>query len=494
MNRTLFIIMYLGLGSLFCQAEDISLLYRQYLSQQGKAQVETGNKLLADAYQQGLIDSVGTFASLTDEMQAWVHYSSASWAWDQGELDQVAEPAKKALDFAIAWENLSLEGDCYHLLGAEAQMRGNVYRAIEYFEKCYEADKQLNDPDRMSSSLNNLAGNYLSTDQAEQAETYILKAIELERTMNRPEKLAIRLGMASDIYLKLGKPQASLPYITEAYELDSLGNRTMKMAIRLSQRASVYEALKRNDDARRCLLQALAIFAGTTNVRSTAICYNQLGNLALAEGKNYQAEEYFTHAVELSRSCQDRLAESKACKGLSVVLRDKHPARALDYLMRYSELTDTIFSERMAQKLSQIKAKYDNAEEKHQAELMKQRIQHQRTLLVLAAVFLTVIVLGGIGLYVYNKRKPKELPSVPAAPAPVPEKPVVREDILQDIHLTKREKEIANLCCEGLQDKEIAARLNISERTVGTHKLNIFKKCGVSNTVELVRLYLKKED
>ena len=302
MNRTLLTWMFLGLVNLCCQAEGISLLYRQYLTQQGKAQVETGNMLLADAYQQGLIDSIGPFLTLTDEMEAWVHYSSASWAWEQGDLDHIAEPAKKALDYAIALENPSLQGDCYHLLGAEAQMKGNVYQAIEYFEKCYEADKQLNDPDRMSSSLNNLAGNYLSTDQADEAETYILKAIELERTMNRPEKLAIRLGMASDIYLKQGKPQAALPYITEAYELDSIGNRPMKMAVRLSQRASVYEALKRNDDARRCLLQALTIFAGTTNVRSTAICYNQLGNLSLAEGKNYQAEEYFTHAVELSRS------------------------------------------------------------------------------------------------------------------------------------------------------------------------------------------------
>jgi tetratricopeptide (TPR) repeat protein len=352
MNRILLTWLFLGLVNLCCQAEGISLLYRQYLTQQGKAQVETGNMLLADAYQQGLIDSIGPFLTLTDEMEAWVHYSSASWAWEQGDLDHIAEPAKKALDYAIALENPSLQGDCYHLLGAEAQMKGNVYQAIEYFEKCYEADKQLNDPDRMSSSLNNLAGNYLSTDQADEAETYILKAIELERTMNRPEKLAIRLGMASDIYLKQGKPQAALPYITEAYELDSIGNRPMKMAVRLSQRASVYEALKRNDDARRCLLQALAIFAGTTNVRSTAICYNQLGNLALAEGKNYQAEEYFTHAVELSRSCQDRLAESKACKGLAVVLKDKQPALALDYLMRYTELTDTIFSEKMAQKLS----------------------------------------------------------------------------------------------------------------------------------------------
>ena len=491
MNRTLLILAFLGFVNLFCQAEDINLLYRQYLTQQGKEQIETGNRLLDDAYQQGLIDSIGPFLSLTDEMEAWVHYSSASWAWEQGDLNSIAEPAKKALDFAIALENPSLQGDCYHLLGAEAQMKGNVYQAIEYFEKCYEADKQLNDPDRMSSSLNNLAGNYLSTDQADQAETYILKAIELERTMNRPEKLAIRLGMASDIYLKQGKPLASLPYITEAYELDSIGNRPMKMAVRLSQRASVYEALKRNDDARRCLLQALTIFAGTTNVRSTAICYNQLGNLSLAEGKNYQAEEYFTHAVELSRSCQDRLAESKACKGLATVLKDKQPVLALDYLMRYSELTDTIFSEKMAQKLSQFKAKYDNAEEKHQAELMRQSIKHQRTLLVLAAIFLVCIVLGVIWLYVYSKRKQKDIPVVPV---PAPEKSIVLDDTQEGIHLTKREKEIAALCCEGLQDKEIAARLNISERTVGTHKVNIFKKCGVNNTVELVRLYLKKEE
>lgn len=491
MKRIFLLIWYLGMTGLFCQAEDISLLYRQYLTQQGKARIETGNKLLGDAYQQGLIDSIGPFLSLTDEMEAWVHYSSASWAWEQGDLNHIAEPAKKALDFAIAMENPSLQGDCYHLLGAEAQMKGNVYQAIEYFEKCYEADKQLNDPDRMSSSLNNLAGNYLSTDQADEAETYILKAIELERTMNRPEKLAIRLGMASDIYLKQGKPQAALPYITEAYELDSIGNRPMKMAVRLSQRASVYEALKRNDDARRCLLQALTIFAGTTNVRSTAICYNQLGNLSLAEGKNYQAEEYFTHAVELSRSCQDRLAESKACKGLAVVLKDKQPALALDYLMRYSELTDTIFSEKMAQKLSQFKAKYDNAEEKYQAELMRQSIKYQRTLLVLAAIFLVCIILGVIGLYVYSKRKQKDIPVVPV---PAPEKSIVLDDTQEGIHLTKREKEIASLCCEGLQDKEIAARLNISERTVGTHKVNIFKKCGVNNTVELVRLYLKKEE
>ena len=53
--------------------------------------------------------------------------------------------------------------------------------------------------------------------------------------------------------------------------------------------------------------------------------------------------------------------------------------------------------------------------------------------------------------------------------------------------LTKREMEVAELCAQGLISKEIASKLKISQRTVETHKNNIFKKLGINNTVELVR-------
>lgn len=54
--------------------------------------------------------------------------------------------------------------------------------------------------------------------------------------------------------------------------------------------------------------------------------------------------------------------------------------------------------------------------------------------------------------------------------------------------LTSRETVIARLCSEGLQSKEIASRLNISKRTVETHKNNIFRKLGINSTAELIRL------
>lgn len=56
---------------------------------------------------------------------------------------------------------------------------------------------------------------------------------------------------------------------------------------------------------------------------------------------------------------------------------------------------------------------------------------------------------------------------------------------------TEREKEIIQLCRDGLLGKEIAARLHISPRTVDNHKNNIFKKLGINSTLEMVQYALK---
>ena len=53
-------------------------------------------------------------------------------------------------------------------------------------------------------------------------------------------------------------------------------------------------------------------------------------------------------------------------------------------------------------------------------------------------------------------------------------------------NLTNSEIEIVRLVASGLTTKEIASRKNISFHTVNTHRKNIFRKLGVSNTSELI--------
>jgi len=66
-------------------------------------------------------------------------------------------------------------------------------------------------------------------------------------------------------------------------------------------------------------------------------------------------------------------------------------------------------------------------------------------------------------------------------------------EIKAQIRLSNREIEVVQLGVKGLINKEIADRLNLSDRTVQTHWRNIFAKIGVSSRIEAIMYCLKNE-
>lgn len=58
-------------------------------------------------------------------------------------------------------------------------------------------------------------------------------------------------------------------------------------------------------------------------------------------------------------------------------------------------------------------------------------------------------------------------------------------------HLTPREIEIIRLIANGLVNKQIASKLNISKRTVDKHRTNILSKLNVNNSAELIAFAVK---
>jgi len=53
-------------------------------------------------------------------------------------------------------------------------------------------------------------------------------------------------------------------------------------------------------------------------------------------------------------------------------------------------------------------------------------------------------------------------------------------------HLTARELEVLQLICDGLSNREIAAKLDLSVNTVSVHRTNIMTTLGVHKAAELV--------
>ena len=59
-------------------------------------------------------------------------------------------------------------------------------------------------------------------------------------------------------------------------------------------------------------------------------------------------------------------------------------------------------------------------------------------------------------------------------------------DILS--HLTQKEKEIAKMVADGMQNKEIAKALFVSEETIKSHMKKIFKKLEIDRRSKLIEL------
>ena len=84
----------------------------------------------------------------------------------------------------------------------------------------------------------------------------------------------------------------------------------------------------------------------------------------------------------------------------------------------------------------------------------------------------------------------RALPALRSVEAAAPETPVAHAP--PSIPLTPRELDVARLVATGLSNDEIAGKLFISTRTVGTHLTNIYKRLEIHTRAELTRLVVER--
>ena len=69
---------------------------------------------------------------------------------------------------------------------------------------------------------------------------------------------------------------------------------------------------------------------------------------------------------------------------------------------------------------------------------------------------------------------------------------IKKTEVEDQYHLTKKEKQILSMVIDGKQNKQISETLDISIRTIETHRFNIMKKLGVNNAVDMVNKTIKE--
>ena len=430
-------------------------------------------------------------------------YLMADWAYGVSLLDLADLCLDNALSSEISDE--VLRADCLSLASAVARLRGDLTAAIGYAEECLEIDRASGIEDNISSSLNNIAGLYMTYGDAEKARRYIDEAIAIEEGLERGAYLAIRYGVAAEIYLHLDLHDEALAFAEKAFELDSLDGRTGKIAVRRSQLAEVLMDMGRDKEALVHLEAAIPVFRELNNLNSLAISLAQSGEIYMREGHISNAADAFMESVSVCQESDNIYIESRARNGLWQLYRVSDPRKAMIHLERYVELQSELNNDKATEQMQAFNVKYETLKKEQTIMMQKQRLLWAGVLvamlvLLLALASVTIVLKVKAAKAVEQKNavlvkanidKDRILAlsrmNIPKEVSSELEDIASREVSLPEVRLTSREIEIAELCAKGMINKEIAVNLGISQRTVETHKNNIFKKLGINNTVELMR-------
>lgn len=446
-------------------------------------------------------------AEYDQDAEVAASYYMADWAYNVSLLDLSDYFITDALEADTG--DQVLRADCLSMASALARLRGDLAGAIQYAEECLEIDRASGNQENISSSLNNIAGLYITYGDPETSLKYIDEAIEVEEPLGRSAYLAVRYGVASEIYLKLGELPSALEFADKALQLDLEGERVEKIAVRRSQKAAVLMEMGDYAEAEVQLKMALPVFEEYNSLNSLAITYAQLGEIAAIRYDTAAASEAFGKSVSVSRSIRHIYMESRALKGLYNLYKDTYPSKALESLERVLEIEMQIHDQKATEMMQSFDVKYETLKKEHTISLQKQTIRTRNVVLIL---LMALLVLSCILTFLKAKAaKAMEQKNAILVKANLDKDRLlslsrhnVPDEVKQEINaivsevgsmpainLTKREIQIAELCSKGLLNKEIAAELGISQRTVETHKNNLFRKLGINNTVELMR-YMQK--
>ncbi len=371
---------------------------------------------------------VFTAATPLDTMKALVWYWAGEWYYAEQDYPRAEKNLLRALELMEYADEKSIS-DNLAMLGL-AYMRQSKYdEALHYMRRCYQLDSKSGDPDRISSSLNTIAGTLLAAGNPEEAEGYILRAITYAKQADNPSRRAVIYGMASEIENRLDHQDQALLYADSACMVEATTGNRYKMAVRQAQKASILVGMQRYDEAERILGDVVPFFRQSGDQLSLAIALNKRGKAASGLGHEEEAVTYLSEAIDICRRIGNPYNEAYAQRAIYEVLYKSNPDAARVHLERYHLLKDSLYSHATAEQVARFNAEFGRDELEKEKEQLTRSNHRLAGIGVAVGVGAILCILGS--LIWFRKRQSKtnellntvmtELNEARRSPAPAPE-------------------------------------------------------------------------
>lgn len=391
-------------ASINTTAQSVEQTLKQFDS---KADADTANQFFAELLKAEFIDEKVTFAgsASADSMRQQVWYWAAEWMYDRQQYETAAQYGKKALPLYHGGNDS--KADCLNLLGLIYVRMGDVKNAAMYAKQCLEIDMRSGDDDRISSSMNTVAGIYMAGYQAKEAEQYVLGALKHAEKANNPARKAVILGMASEIYHSLGNDDKALSYAEKAYQTDSMLKREPQASIRLSQKGSALLGLHRYSEAESIYRKVMPVLKASGDYHSYAIALNRMGMSLLCQEKQREAIPYYKEAAALFSKMGDIYNEMHSHRGLYESYWKLNPDSAKAELDYFDLLKDSLYSHSTADALSRYNAEFGNNQLQQENE--QEHKAHKRTIIICIIAIALVAACAWAALRISRRRQEQKI-------------------------------------------------------------------------------------
>jgi DNA-binding CsgD family transcriptional regulator len=396
----------------------------------------------ADRAESNRSEAAALADSLSDDELAG-HLEAAAWlAGVELYLDRYAEGEAHA-NRALAVARATGQGELFLLLtatlGGLLRQRGKLAEADELLEGSIEAARLLGNTHALMWNLLGRSAAALRRGDVELALATAQESFDLSQVADSKFHVAEAAADLAAALLETGQPQPAVEIL-----LESAGGQELVL-IAGSPRARYLEVLTRS-------WLALDRDAEARRAAATAQAWAAAVNLPMA----FTWADRAAAAVELDAGDSARAADHALTSAAAADEAGAPVEAALSRTLAGRALAQTGESDRAATELQRAARVFERCG----ALRYRDEAEHE---------------LRRLGRRIYRRTRPGDAESTGLE------------------SLTGRELQLARLVVDRKTNREIAAELFLSQKTVETHLRNIFRKVGVSSRVELARVVERAE-
>ena len=290
------------------------------------------------------------------------------------------------------------------------------------------------------------------------ARPWIARAVATARETEKPALLSESLSMAATIENVAGEHEMARRYLDEA-EAITPGVDDFPARIELVQSRAIHAIFQRDlATAGKASLEGVRLSREAGDLYQLEAMLRNLGMLGVMSGDFHTANSEFNEALRVARTIDNRLAQSYGLAAAGWYAANTGQARAAAQLLGAAEALGT---QTGADIMGPLVPLLTQAKEWAMGALGSSKFEAEfkagNRLGREAALRLALGESDQVELAISNG----------------------------DSGLAKRELEVARLVADGLSNKQIAARLFISDRTVATHVGNILNKLGLNSRAQV---------